>query len=116
MNSKDMQIINKILEEIKVIDNLIAGFDLEKFMSDERTKRASCMTLINIGELSKSLTETFKKQYDFISWKAIAGMRDVTAHKYQTLKMSDVWVTLNDDLPKFKMQLIDLKQSSKQQD
>jgi len=113
MNSRDVQIINKILEEIKVIEDIIAGFDLEKFQADERTKRASCMTLINIGELSKSLTDTFKTQYDSISWKAIAGMRDVTAHKYQTLKMSDVWVTLTDDLPKLKMQLIDLQQSSK---
>jgi len=43
-------------------------------------------------------------------------MRDVTAHKYQTLKMSDVWVTLNDDLPKLKKQLIDLQQSSKLQE
>ncbi len=116
MNSRDRQIINKILEEIIVIEILISGFDLEGFMADERTKRASCMTLINIGELSKSLTEALKNKYDFISWKAIAGMRDVTAHKYQTLKMSDVWVTLNDDLPKLKMQLIDLQQSSKQQE
>ncbi len=116
MNSRDMQIINKILEEIKVIENIIAGFDLEGFLADERTKRASCMTLINIGELSKSLSDTFKTQYDFISWKAIAEMRDVTALKYQTLKMSDVWVTLNNDLPKLKMQLIDLQQSSKLQE
>jgi len=58
MNSRDMQIISKILEEIKVIENIIAEFDLEEFLADERTKRASCMTLINIGELSKSLTDT----------------------------------------------------------
>ncbi len=55
MNSRDMQIINKILEEIKVIEDIIAGSDLEKFQADERTKRASCMTLINIGELSKRM-------------------------------------------------------------
>jgi uncharacterized protein with HEPN domain len=40
-------------------------------------------------------------------------MRDVTAHKYQTLKMNDVWVTLKDDLPKFKKQLVDIQQASK---
>jgi len=34
--------------------------------------------------------------------KAIAGMRDITAHKYQTLKMGDVWITLEDDIPKLK--------------
>ena len=113
MNSRDIQIIKKVLEEIAVIDNLIDGYDLNSFLADERTKRASCMTLINIGELSKSLTNELKSKYDSIAWKAIAGMRDVTAHKYQTLKMNDVWVTIKDDLPKFKKQLIDLQQASK---
>jgi uncharacterized protein with HEPN domain len=113
MNSRDVQIIKKILEEIEVIENIIEGFDLNSFLSDELTKRASCMTLINIGELSKSLTDELRSQYDFIAWKAIAGMRDVTAHKYQTLKMNDVWVTLKDDLPKFKKQLVDIQQASK---
>jgi len=113
MNSRDIQIIKKILEEIAVIDNLIDGYDSNSFLADERTKRASCMTLINIGELSKSLTDELKSQDNSIAWKAIAGMRDVTAHKYQTLKMNDVWVTIKDDLPKFKKQLIDLKQASK---
>lgn len=45
MNSRDTQIINKVLEEIAVIDNLIDGYDLNSFLADERTKRASCMTL-----------------------------------------------------------------------
>ncbi len=109
MNSRDAQIIKKILEEISVIENIIDGYDLNSFLADERTKRASCMTLINIGELSKSLTEKLKSQYDYIAWKAIAGMRDVTAHKYQTLKMNDVWVTIKDDLPKLKKQLVDIQ-------
>ena len=113
MNSRDAQIIKKILEEIAVIDNLIDGYDLNGFLADERTKRATCMTLINIGELSKNLTDELKSRNDSIAWKAIAGMRDVTAHKYQTLKMNDVWVTVKDDLPKFKKQLIDLQQASK---
>jgi len=66
------------------------------------------MTLINIGELSKSLTEQFKKDNNHIPWKAIAGMRDIAAHKYQTLKMTDVWATLTEDITKLKMQLNDL--------
>jgi uncharacterized protein with HEPN domain len=113
MNSRDAQIIKKILEEIAVIEKIIDGYDLKSFLDDELTKRASCMTLINIGELSKSLTDKLKSQYDYIAWKAIAGMRDVTAHKYQTLKMNDVWVTIKDDLPQFKKQLAEIQKASK---
>ena len=97
--------MQKILLEIGVIEELIKGFDLEKFVADERTKRAACMTLINIGELVKSLTEDFKSTYFYIPWRVIAGMRDITAHKYQTLKMGDVWVTLENDIPSLKTQI-----------
>lgn len=102
MNSRDFKIAGKILQEISIIEELIAGFDLERFIDDERTKRAVCMTLINIGELTKSLTEDFRQEYNQTPWKAITGMRDITAHKYQTLKMGDVWITLENDIPKLK--------------
>ncbi|KPU45169.1 hypothetical protein OXPF_12960 [Oxobacter pfennigii] len=105
MNNRDFQIISKIFKEIEVVEDLIVGFNLEKFSSDERTKRAVCMTIINIGELTKSLTEDFKDAYNNIPWKSIAGMRDITAHKYQTLKVGDVWVTILNDIPKLKVQL-----------
>ena len=108
MNNRDYQIIKKILLEIDIIDELIKGFDLDRFLIDERTKRAVCMTLINIGELAKSLTEEFKLSFGHISWRGIAGMRDITAHKYQTLKMGDVWITLVNDIPNLKMQLNDI--------
>ena len=105
MNSRDYQVIRKILSEISLIEQLIIGFDLEKFIEDERTKRAVCMTLINIGELTKSLTEDFKQTYNHVSWRGMTDMRDITAHKYQTLKMGDVWVTIINDIPKLKIQL-----------
>ncbi len=50
MNNRDSQIVLKILSEVTMVEELIEGFDLDKFTSDERTKRAVCMTLINIGE------------------------------------------------------------------
>jgi uncharacterized protein with HEPN domain len=108
MNNRDFQIISKILKEVEVVEDLIIGFDLEKFLSDERTKRAVCMTIINIGELTKSLTEDFRNDYSNVPWKSVAGMRDITAHKYQTLKMGDIWVTIVNDIPKLKDRLNDI--------
>lgn len=35
----------------------------------------------NIWELVKSITEETRKESSQIPWKAIAGMRDVAAHK-----------------------------------
>lgn len=90
---------------IIIAKSIVDGFILEKFANDERTKRATCMTLINIGELVKNLTDEFKLKYNYVPWRGISGMRDVTAHKYQTLKMGDVWVTIENDIPNLKNQI-----------
>jgi len=69
------------------------------------------MTVINIGELTKSLSVDLRITYNNIPWKSIAGMRDMTAHKYQALKMGDVWVTVINDIPILKDKLIAILRS-----
>lgn len=106
MNTRDNQIVTKILAETEVILSLIEGYTESSFCDDERTKRAVCMTLINIGELVKNLSEEFKFQNPVIPWRNISGMRDITAHKYQTLRMGDVWVTVTKEMPIIKRELL----------
>lgn len=38
----------------------------------------------------------------------IAGFRDIAAHKYQTLKMEDVYLTVKNDFPVFQAQLSEI--------
>lgn len=68
-------------------------------------KRAVCMTVINIGELVKTLTEPVREKYKDVAWKEAAGFRDIVAHKYQTLDMGDVYQTVKEDFPEFLDQL-----------
>lgn len=112
MNNRDRQIVEKILSEITVAGDLLKGVSPEDFLRDERTARAVCMTLINIGELVKNLTPELKDAHKEIPWRAISGMRDITAHKYQTLRKEDVYSTCIDDIPVFERQLIRLIQES----
>lgn len=105
MKIRDKQICEKLLSEIRVADELLHGFEQDAFVKDERTARAVCMTLINIGELVKGLSEELRAEHREIPWRAIAGMRDVTAHKYQTLSKEDVYTTCTVDLPIFAKQL-----------
>lgn len=105
MQHRDYTIIVKILDEIKIGTKMIQGFDIEAFLENELVKRAVTMTVINIGELVKNITEETRKKYTKIPWKAIAGMRDIAAHKYQTLRMEDVYYTMKVDLVELKKQL-----------
>lgn len=86
MNNRDFQIIKKILKEIIIALEMTNDVSQIDFLADEKLKRAVCMTLINIGELVKSITDETKKIYSNIPWREISGLRDITAHKYQTLK------------------------------
>ncbi len=55
------------------------------------------MTVINIGELIKNLSDDVRINYPHIPWKSIAGFRGIAAHKYQTLRVGDVYKTVTDD-------------------
>ncbi len=99
MNNRDRQILNKILQEIEIALSMVNGITEHAFLDDEKLKRAVCMTLINIGELVKNLTRELVEENRDIPWKEVAGFRDVAAHKYQTLRMEDVYLTTTEDLP-----------------
>lgn len=97
MQRRDYIIIEKIISEIKISSEMLGDTDLEAFLSDEKLKRAIGMTVINIGELVKNITEEARMKYRNVPWKAIAGLRDIAAHKYQTLRMEDVYNTASTD-------------------
>ena len=109
MNNKDIIILKKILNEIQIIESLILELNVELFLEDEKSKRAVCMTLINIGELVKNLDDDVRTQHKSIPWREISGMRDIAAHKYQTLKMERVWNTVKKDIPEFKKHLEEIQ-------
>ena len=105
MNNRDRTVVGKVLDEIAIAESLMQNEDRASFLEDEKLKRAVCMTVINIGELVKNLTESFRLIHAQVPWKAIAGFRDIAAHKYQTLRMEDVYATVSDDFPSLRTML-----------
>ena len=108
MDKQDRVLLNRIFNETSVIADLIKGYDCGTFVNDEKTKRAVCMTLINIGEIVKLLSENIRQESSVIPWRSIAGLRDVAAHGYQTLRMEDIWETVCEDIPVLQKQIKEL--------
>lgn len=102
MQHRDETILKKIISEINTAFDMLGETAYSEFYSNEMMKRAVCMTVINIGELVKNLSDEFRAQHKNVPWRFIAGFRDVAAHKYQTLKMADVYKTVIEDFPKLK--------------
>jgi uncharacterized protein with HEPN domain len=109
INIRDRQVLQKILKEINFIKTAVSGISFEDFVNDEKTKRAVAMTLINIGELTRLLSDEFKKSMPDIPFKAIMALRNVAAHGYEELRFDDVWKMVKTNIPeldnKFKKML-----------
>ena len=113
MKRSDSIILEKIIEEANVLAQSLDGYDESAFLTNEDKKRASAMTLINIGELVKNLTDEFRNEHEYIPWKEIAGFRDVAAHGYFTLRMDDVWIYASIELPKLTDEIKDILEIQK---
>ncbi|MCL2426700.1 MAG: DUF86 domain-containing protein [Oscillospiraceae bacterium] len=108
MNKRDLIVLKKILQETNEVAKIVRGISESDFIANEEKQRAACMTLINIGELVKNLSNELRAKNSHIPWKRIAGMRDIAAHGYFTLKMTDIWQTIQSDVPLLKKQITDL--------
>jgi uncharacterized protein with HEPN domain len=108
MQHRDKICLQKIIKEIEIGVDMVDNTSLDEFMQDEMMKRAVSMTVINVGELIKNVTDELRQSHREVPWKAVAGMRDITAHRYQTLRMEDVYVTATKEFPILKKQIEDI--------
>ena len=112
MNRRDGIILQKVLSEVNIAAGMMKGCSLTEFLDNEMLKRAVCMTVINVGELVKNLTEECRLSHPEVAWKEIAGFRDIAAHKYQTLRMEDVYETAVTDFPDLQQKITRILKST----
>ena len=108
MQHRDKVILEKIISEIDIAMNFMAEKEVSEFLEDEMVKRAIGMTVINIGELVKNVTDEIRTKHKNVPWKQVAGFRDITAHKYQTLRMDDVYMTIKVNFPELRNSLLEI--------
>ena len=81
MQRKDIIILKKVLSEIDICFEMLGSTPQTDFLQDEKLKRAVAMTVINIGEIVKNISDELRAEQKQVPWKAIAGMRYIAAHK-----------------------------------
>jgi uncharacterized protein with HEPN domain len=94
--------LKDILDAIEKAEQFIEGMDFERFSSDYKTRFAVIRALEIIGEASKKIPETVKRQNPELPWREIAGIRDILIHEYFGLNLQVIWKTLKEDFPKIK--------------
>ncbi|MBR6013985.1 MAG: DUF86 domain-containing protein [Selenomonadaceae bacterium] len=105
MQHRDKIILQKIINAVEVGLKVFNNISLENFLNDDEMKLSMSMTIIRIGELVKNLSEEIREKNRQIEWKAIAEFRDIVTHKYDTLRMRDVYDTIKNELPELKSEI-----------
>lgn len=119
MKRKAIILILDISESIGDIENYLRGISKESFLEDKKTQDAIVRRLEIIGEATKGLPLDFRKKYNDIPWKDIAGTRDKLIHDYFGVNVNRVWKVASENIPDLKAKILkileEMGESSKNQ-
>ncbi|MCX5633623.1 MAG: DUF86 domain-containing protein [Phycisphaerae bacterium] len=82
------------------IVEFIDRMDFEQFSKDQKTQSAVIHQFLVIGEVSKLLSEDFKKANAEIPWSAMARMRDKLIHHYRGVDLHEIWKAAKAEIPR----------------
>ena len=83
------------------------GLDVEEFVNDERTYKATLWDIRIIGEAATRIPQEIQNVNSEIPWGEIIAMRHRITHGYQAIDIDVVWDTIQTDIPKM---LADLRE------
>ena len=101
MNSKDASAIGHILDYCMQINCTLTEFDncKERFMASKTCRNAISLCLLQIGELVTVLSDEFKAGHSNISWREMKYLRNIVAHRYNTVDYDIIWKICLSDVP-----------------
>ena len=99
MRDKDRQILSKIRQYCTEINSVVDGVEFETFVDDFMINRTCTMTLVQIGELAKRLSEDFKSKHNLVPWRRIGDTRNFIVHEYDDIDWETLWQIIRDNVP-----------------
>ena len=105
MLSPDLQRIKHIRDYCVEVEKTVAryGASFHVFDSDADYQRSDSFCILQIGELSGSLSQEYRQATaDRVQWGPIKGMRNLVAHNYGSMSRDIVWETAVTDIPALK--------------
>ena len=105
MDKHSEQILLHIYAHCSDVEGFIERFGntIEDFKNDRAFYNSICMSLMQISELSRNLSNEFiETTGEQIPWSAVKGLRNWIAHEYMDLDISIIWETATIDIPLLK--------------
>jgi len=100
MNIRTRNILEHIQEDAQDAVKFANDLDSADALASNRLyRKAIVMSILNIGELTKHLSDEFKSENNDIPWKQISGMRDIAAHGYNEMDDDIIWDVVKHSIP-----------------
>jgi uncharacterized protein with HEPN domain len=91
--------LDEILEASQKIERFTDEMSYEEFVEDDKTVDAVLRNFEVIGEAAKNVPEETRREYSYVPWTEMAGMRDKLIHGYATVELQIVWTTVQEEIP-----------------
>lgn len=101
----DKGLLRHILSSVNIILDNKDRFNLEKIESDPIVFFGFVKQLEIIGEAVYMLSKEFRNQHKDVEWDVIEGMRHVLVHGYYQIRPTQLWNTIQQDIPVLKPQI-----------
>lgn len=97
--------LEDINEALDLIEEYVKGLDYSSWAKDRKTIDAVIRNLQIIGEAANHIPDQIQERNKEIPWFQMKGMRNVLIHEYFGVDIDVLWRTVNEDLPRLKVQI-----------
>ena len=108
----DFKIIHRIdtlLKHIKEVETDLDGVSLEDFEKSDLLIRATCFSLVQIGEQMNKLETILRDNYPDLPWSYARNMRNLIVHVYSQVDGKQIYKTAKENLEELKQAFLKIK-------
>ena len=102
---RDDALIMDILVAARKVLKFTRDCTFEEFAANDELQSAVLWQIGIMGEAARKVSESFKELHSTIPFYEVAGMRNRLVHDYSRIDLSQVWDTIQDNIPHLLKQL-----------